>query len=144
MNLVAVDTGAIVALLSARDRYHQWARDSFSRLQPPLVTCEAVLTETCHLLRALHGGTAAVLGLLSAGVLEIRFDLAAEVRLAALQSGKAVPFRDGAFYFFPHLFRILSRPVGSGCGRGGGKRVRMPGRRGEAIAALRLGKAQKE
>lgn len=75
---VAVDTGPMVALLNARDRHHAWAKAAFSQLEPPLLTCEAVLTETCHLLRKVHGGCHAVLTLLRSGVVEIQFDLAPE------------------------------------------------------------------
>jgi predicted nucleic acid-binding protein len=79
MTSVAVDTGPIVALLNARDRHHAWAKTTFSQLEPPLSTCEAVLTESCHLLRNVHGGSSAVLTLLRSGVVEIRFDLSSEV-----------------------------------------------------------------
>lgn len=78
MNPVAVDTGPIVALLNARDRHHAWAKAAFAQLEPPLLTCEAVLTEACHLLRNAHGGNTAALALLRSGVLEIHFDLSSE------------------------------------------------------------------
>lgn len=79
MTPIAVDTGPIVALLNARDRHHAWARKTFSILEPPLLTCEAVMAEACHLLRRLQGGGAAALALMTAGVLEIHFDLASEI-----------------------------------------------------------------
>lgn len=79
MTPVAVDTGPIVALLNARDRHHAWACKTFSILEPPLLSCEAVLAEACHLLSRLHGGSAAALALLAAGVIEIHFDLASEI-----------------------------------------------------------------
>lgn len=79
MTPVIVDTGPIVALLNARDAHHAWARETFASLQPPLLTCEAVMAETCHLLRRLHGGTAAALSLLTSGAIEIRFSLPSEV-----------------------------------------------------------------
>lgn len=48
-----VDTGFVVALLSRRDRHHRWAAAQAVRFPPPWMTCEAVLSETVHLL----GGT---------------------------------------------------------------------------------------
>lgn len=47
---VLVDTGFLVALLAGRDAHHQWAVAQASELPPPWFTCEAVLSETFHLL----------------------------------------------------------------------------------------------
>jgi predicted nucleic acid-binding protein len=53
---VLVDTGFLVALLSRRDDNHLWAVAQAPRFPPPWTTCEAVLSETCHLLGALGLG----------------------------------------------------------------------------------------
>jgi uncharacterized protein len=45
-----VDTGFLVALLSRRDANHRWAAAQASHFLPPWMTCEAVLSETAHLL----------------------------------------------------------------------------------------------
>ena len=45
-----LDTGPIVAYLYSRDAYHDWAVETFSEVQPPVITCEAVLTEACFLI----------------------------------------------------------------------------------------------
>ena len=45
-----VDTGFLVALLSRRDRHHQWSAALVPRFAPPWITCEAVLSEAFHLL----------------------------------------------------------------------------------------------
>ena len=47
---VLVDAGFVIALLSSRDNHHQWAVNQASELPPPWSTCEAVLSETFHLL----------------------------------------------------------------------------------------------
>jgi predicted nucleic acid-binding protein len=47
---VLVDSGFVVALLSNRDSHHEWARKQASELPPPWSTCEAVLSESFHLL----------------------------------------------------------------------------------------------
>lgn len=44
-----VDTGAILALLDRSDRWHRLCVETFSSLQLPLLTSEAVLTELFHL-----------------------------------------------------------------------------------------------
>ncbi len=45
-----IDTGAILALLDRRDRWHQLCVDAFGQLALPLLTSEAVLTELFHLI----------------------------------------------------------------------------------------------
>ncbi len=61
---VVVDTGPIVAWVSRADAHHEWARSEFERLRPPLLTCEAVLTEATFLVEYAGGDptTVAALG----------------------------------------------------------------------------------
>jgi uncharacterized protein len=73
-----VDTGPIVALLNANDARHHWAKTTFSRIEPPLVTCEAVIAEACFLTSRLDSGADKVMDLLSRKVVLIEFDLSAE------------------------------------------------------------------
>jgi predicted nucleic acid-binding protein len=73
---VLIDTGAIVAFLDRRDLWHEWAREQMAEIAPPLLTCEAVISEATFLLRRLPGGPQAMLGLLEQGVVAIRFALA--------------------------------------------------------------------
>jgi predicted nucleic acid-binding protein len=49
MSGVIVDTGPIVALLNSSDAHHAWTRDLLATIEPPLVTCEAVVSEACFL-----------------------------------------------------------------------------------------------
>jgi uncharacterized protein len=76
---VLVDTGPIVALLKSQDNFHSWAKAEWSKLVPPLLTCEAVIAEACFLVRDVHNGAEAVLTLIRRGVIEIGFDLRAEI-----------------------------------------------------------------
>jgi len=71
-----LDTGPILALIDTRDQHHAWAKSQFSKMAPPLITCEAVLTEACHLARRVDGGTHAVLELFARGVARLDFSLA--------------------------------------------------------------------
>ena len=68
---VVVDTGPIVALLDADDQYHAWVRAQFARLRPPLLSCEAVLTESCFLIARGGGNASDVLQLVERGVVRI-------------------------------------------------------------------------
>jgi uncharacterized protein len=68
---VIVDTGPIVALLDADDQQHAWVKAQFARLRPPLLTCEAVLTESSFLIARGGGDASAAVQLVERGVLSI-------------------------------------------------------------------------
>ncbi len=77
--VVLLDTGPLVAFLHRRDQYHQWAVEQFGRIDPPMYTCEPVLTEACYLLAALPGGSESVLRMLEIGAVRIPLHLEAEL-----------------------------------------------------------------
>jgi uncharacterized protein len=72
---VLVDTGVIVALLDRSERYHARRVKSMEGLNRPLVTCEAVIAESCYLLRRLPGAAETVLENVERGVFQIPFQL---------------------------------------------------------------------
>lgn len=76
---IIVDTGVLVALIDKREQYHQWATEQAQNLLPPFITCEAVISETCFLLRNLHKGKDAVLSMLEDEILQIDFSLSDEI-----------------------------------------------------------------
>jgi predicted nucleic acid-binding protein len=76
--VVLVDTGPLVAFLNRRDGWHQWALDRLGEVEPPLDTCEAVLSEACYLLRATPAGPAAVMELVTRGLVRLAFGLGRE------------------------------------------------------------------
>ncbi len=76
---VLLDTGPLVAALSRDDGAHVWAREQFQSLEAPFLTCEAIISEACHLLRRTRGGPGAVLALLDSGALRIGMDLTSEL-----------------------------------------------------------------
>jgi uncharacterized protein len=90
---VVVDTGPIVALLDADDAHHHWARMQFARLRPPLVTCEAALTEAGFLLARAGAEPGAVTALVERGVLTVArlFDDEAAALSRLLRRYKNVP-----------------------------------------------------
>ncbi len=117
---VILDTGPLVALLNRRDTFHRWSVDQWAQIEPPLLTCEAVLSEACFLLRKPPAGRRAVMELLDRGVVRIAFRLqdhaervaqlmekyasvpmsladACLVRMAELHSGSPVLTIDGDF-----------------------------------------------
>jgi len=58
---VLVDASFLVGLISRRDRNHRWAAQCPFRYPPPWNTCEAVLSETVHLVGAAGTPTIATL-----------------------------------------------------------------------------------
>lgn len=79
MTRVVIDTGPVVALLNRRDRQHAWVRDVLDAVEPPIFTCEAVISEACFLLGRIRGGQDAVFELLSKDVLKIEFRMRDEI-----------------------------------------------------------------
>jgi uncharacterized protein len=72
-----VYAGFLVALLSSRDANHRWAAAQAPRLPPPWMTCEAVLSETAHLLGG--RGTRSLALLLRRGALVCRYRFADDI-----------------------------------------------------------------
>ena len=68
---VIVDTGPLVALLNSRDKHHAWVMQQLGNIQPPMVTCEAVLAEATYLTRAVPGARIALIEMLGEGFLNI-------------------------------------------------------------------------
>lgn len=125
---VIVDAGPLVSFFNKRDRYHQWARKWLAEIEPPLLTCEAVLSEACFLLSHQSDSGIPVLELLERGLLEVSFDLDVEasrtheimrrysnvpasladaclVRMAELKPGSAVLTLDSDF----RIYRLHDR-----------------------------------
>ena len=76
---VLLDTGCIVALLDRGERAHERCVQAFSEMASPLVTCEAVIAESCYLLRRMKGAPEAVIENVERGLFAIplRLDAAA-------------------------------------------------------------------
>ena len=76
---VLLDTGVIVALLDRSERFAPSVRsEQFEKWRSPLVTCEAVIAESCYLLRNLPGAAEAVIENVSAGIFQVPFQLSRE------------------------------------------------------------------
>jgi uncharacterized protein len=73
------DTGYLVALVRKDDQYHAWATSLAGQLESPLLTCEAVLSETAFHLDS----SAYVLAMLNRRAIRVAFDCTSQ--LEALQ-----------------------------------------------------------
>ena len=75
MKPVLLDAGAIVALFDRTESYHQACAEHIDAQGGQLVTCEAVIAESCHLLRRVPGAADAVIANVEAGIFQIPFSL---------------------------------------------------------------------
>lgn len=76
---VLLDTGPWVALLSRNDTHHLWAVEQFQLLQPPLLSCEAVVAETCFLLKRSGFDPGLALRFIERGVVQLPFVLQEQI-----------------------------------------------------------------
>jgi uncharacterized protein len=72
---ILLDTGVIVALLDRSESAHQACAEAVQAAKGPLLTCEAVIAESCYLLRNLAGAPQAVIANVTAGIFQIPFQL---------------------------------------------------------------------
>jgi len=80
---VLLDTGVVVALLDRDEKHHTQSASVVANLGNPLVTCEAVIAESCYLLRRFPCAPEVILENVARGVFLVPFQLsrsAASVR----------------------------------------------------------------
>lgn len=93
LHQVIVDTGILVSLIDRKDRYHTWVIEQVTQIAPPLLTCEAVISETWFLLQRVTKGRETLLQLLEQQQVIVQFDLNAELLrvITLLTSYQSVP-----------------------------------------------------
>ena len=105
-----VDTSFLVALLSRRDSNHNWAAAQAPRFPPPWMTCEAVLSETSHLLGG--RGTRSLASLLRRGALVCGYrfsdDMDAVLKLLDKYSDVPMSFADACLV---RMTETLNHPM---------------------------------
>jgi predicted nucleic acid-binding protein len=90
---VLLDTGVIVALLDRHERHHPRCVAALESLEQPFATCEAVIAESCYLLRRIPGAPETVLANVEQGIFQVPFQLsraAASIR-SVLRKYRDVP-----------------------------------------------------
>jgi uncharacterized protein len=90
---VIVDTSALVASIDKSERHHEWVVQQLERVEPPLLTCEAVISETWFLLGRVRGAREAFLPYLEQGQIQVAFSLELELTsvLAIMKRYESVP-----------------------------------------------------
>lgn len=76
---VLLDASVIVALFDRSERRHRDCVTAVETLDSALVTCEAVISESCYLLRGLPGASETVLDNVDRGVFKVPFQLSQSV-----------------------------------------------------------------
>jgi len=66
-----VDTGPLVGWINARDQWHAWSATALTELNPPLITCEAVIAEAAWLLARSRDAVDQLYGLVDSGALRV-------------------------------------------------------------------------
>jgi uncharacterized protein len=72
---VLIDTGPLVTFLATGLEHHRWVCEQWKRLQPPLLTCEPVLTEAAFLLKREGRETDPLFALLERGILRVGLEV---------------------------------------------------------------------
>ncbi|EDY20166.1 conserved hypothetical protein [Chthoniobacter flavus Ellin428] len=80
---VILDTGPLVAYLAGDEQYHSWATKQFDRLEGPIFTCDAVISEAWFLLRHLPRHLRQLRAMLADGAFDLSFHLEDEGRAIA-------------------------------------------------------------
>lgn len=90
---VLLDTGVIVALLDRSEEAHARCLQALSEVAAPLVTCEAVIAESCYLVQGMKGAPEAVLENVERGIFAIplRLDVSAKPIRRLLRKYADVP-----------------------------------------------------
>jgi len=72
---ILLDTGPLVAFLNRRDKFHKWAVAQWGQISPPMLTCEAVVSEACFLLTGTVSGSDSVMQLIQRKIISTSFGL---------------------------------------------------------------------
>jgi predicted nucleic acid-binding protein len=66
-----IDTGPLVGALDRDDQWHGWAAKAFAKIRQPALTCDAVISEACFLLRGTPDSRGKIFALIERGILRI-------------------------------------------------------------------------
>jgi predicted nucleic acid-binding protein len=93
VNEVLIDTGCIVAVLDRSERSHESCVNALRSVSGRLITCEAVIAESCYLLRHQRGAADTILENVERGVFQIglRLDEMADSVRAHMKRYARVP-----------------------------------------------------
>jgi predicted nucleic acid-binding protein len=103
-----LDTGPLVGSLDSDDQWHAWAATQFAAIRQPALTCEAVISEACFLLREVPNSRQKIFALVERGVLRIVPVLPDEspaVRILLTRYGKRMDYADACLVRMSEMYR---------------------------------------
>jgi predicted nucleic acid-binding protein len=103
-----LDTGPLVGSLDRDDQWHSWAAKQFTAIKQPAITCEAVVSEACFLLREMPDARQKIFAMVERGILSVvpvLPDESAAVRTLLNRYGKRMDYADACIVRLSELFR---------------------------------------
>ena len=103
-----LDTGPLVGSLDRDDQWHRWSATQFAAIQQPALTCEAVISEACFLLRESPDARQKIFTLVERGILRIvpvLPDESPSVRVLLTRYGKRMDYADACLVRMSELYR---------------------------------------
>ena len=103
-----LDTGPLVGALDRDDQWHGWATARFAAIKQPALTCEAVISEACFLLRDVPEARQKVFTLIERGILRVVPVLPDEspaVRALLARYGQRMDYADACLIRLSELHR---------------------------------------
>jgi predicted nucleic acid-binding protein len=103
-----LDTGPLVGALDSDDQWHEWAAKEFSAIRQPAITCDAVISEACFLLRGTPDSRGKIFALIERGILRVVPVLPDEspaVRVLLARYGQRMDYADACLVRLAELHR---------------------------------------
>ncbi|MEO5957929.1 MAG: PIN domain-containing protein [Opitutaceae bacterium] len=103
-----LDTGPLVGALDRDDQWHTWAAKAFADIRQPALTCDAVISEACFLLRGAPDAREKIFALIERGILRIvpiLPDGSPEVRTLLSRYGARMDYADACLIRLSELHR---------------------------------------
>lgn len=108
MTEALLDTGPLVGALDRDDQWHRWATKEFSALRQPALTCDAVISEACFLLRDIPEARQKIFALVERGivrVLPVLPDESPAVRTLLARYGQRMDYADACLVRLSELHK---------------------------------------
>jgi uncharacterized protein len=103
-----LDTGPLVGSLDRDDQWHKWAAEEFAAIRQPAVTCDAVISEACFLLRGTPDARGKIFALIERGILRVVPVLPDEspaVRVLLARYGQRMDYADACLVRLAEMYR---------------------------------------
>lgn len=103
-----LDTGPLVGALDRDDQWHAWSVEQFAAIRTPALTCEAVISEACFMLRTAPETREKVFALIERGIVRVvpvMPDESPAVRTLLARYGTRMDYADACLVRLAELHR---------------------------------------